>query len=151
MTGITTPDIATLKTQAKRLRSGLGESGHDISHGAALELVARQHGFRDWNTAHARADTPDGASPGRGVSALTIGSAVSGRYLGHAFTGRLVALQALSASGRFRATIQFDQPVDVVAFESFSSFRRRVTAVVDGAGRTREKTSDGRPHLELSL
>ncbi|MEX6505559.1 glyoxalase superfamily protein [Jiella sp. M17.18] len=147
----TTPDIATLKSQAKRLRSGLGESGHDITHGAALELVARQHGFRDWNTAHALAEKTAQPMQGRDVSSLTIGSAVSGRYLGHTFSGRLVALQALSGSGRYRATIQFDQPVDVVAFESFSSFRRRITAVVDAAGRTRERTSDGRPHLELSL
>ena len=70
---------------------------------------------------------------------------------GHDFTGELVALHALSKSGRYRASIQFDTPVDVVAFDSFSAFRRRVTVTVDATGATTEKTSDGRPHLQLAL
>jgi len=60
-------------------------------------------------------------------------------------------LHALSKSGRYRASIQFDTPVDVVAFDSFSAFRRRVTVTVDATGATAEKTSDGRPHLQLAL
>ncbi len=38
------------KDQAKRLRTALAEQGVELSHSAALELVARQHGARDWNT-----------------------------------------------------------------------------------------------------
>ncbi len=45
--------------------------------------------------------------------------------------------------------MKFDEPVDVVTFESFSAFRQRVTATVDETGRTIEKTSNGRPQLEL--
>ncbi|MCU9949761.1 VOC family protein [Pseudomonas sp. PDM13] len=41
------------KLMAKRLRAQLAASNHDISHSAALELVAQQLGYRDWNTASA--------------------------------------------------------------------------------------------------
>ncbi|MEF2553912.1 glyoxalase superfamily protein [Aurantimonas sp. A2-1-M11] len=133
------------KAQARRLRAGLADGGHELTHSASLELVARQHGFRDWNTLSAQ------AARSRSVAELTIGSPVAGRYLGHDFTGELIALHALSRSGRYRATIHFDAPVDVVAFDSFSAFRRRVTVTIDGAGATAEKTSDGRPHMQLAL
>ena len=42
-----------------------------------------------------------------------------------------------------------DDPVDVVTFESFSAFRQRVHCNVDTSGRTLEKTSNGRPQVEL--
>jgi hypothetical protein len=144
MTGMTST-IPAFKAQARRLRTGLADGGHTLSHGAALELVARQHGYRDWNTLSALAERDPT------VADLTIGAAVSGRYLGQDFTGRLVGLQVLPKGGRYRATIQFDAPVDVVAFESFSAFRHRVTVVVDSGGATKEKTSNGRPHLELAF
>lgn len=38
------------KQHAARLRQGLGVLGVDISHSQALELVAQQQGYRDWNT-----------------------------------------------------------------------------------------------------
>lgn len=44
------------KPMAKALRSALEARGVDISHGEALELVARQLGFADWNTLSARLD-----------------------------------------------------------------------------------------------
>jgi hypothetical protein len=37
----------------------------------------------------------------------------------------------------------------VSTFDSFSVFRQRVSCTVDETGRTVEKTSNGRPHLEL--
>ena len=51
--------------------------------------------------------------------------------------------------GLSRMTLNFDEPVDVVTFDSFSAFRQRVNCTVDETGRTAAKTSDGRPHLEL--
>ena len=51
--------------------------------------------------------------------------------------------------GRFRVTLQFDQPVDAVAFASVSAFRKRVSCVVDRTGASAEKTGDGRPQLHL--
>ncbi|GLK88050.1 glyoxalase superfamily protein [Pseudomonas turukhanskensis] len=45
--------ITQAKTMAKLLRTALAAQQHDISHSAALELVAQQLGFKDWNTASA--------------------------------------------------------------------------------------------------
>ena len=47
--------LEELKEQAKRLRRKLRDTGVQLSHGQALELVAHQHGVRDWNTLHAMA------------------------------------------------------------------------------------------------
>jgi lactoylglutathione lyase len=38
------------KNMARRLRQDLAESGVAVSHSQALEMVAHQHGARDWNT-----------------------------------------------------------------------------------------------------
>src|SRR5690606_31658729 len=46
--------IDNAKAQAKALRAALQAQGTAISHAQALELIARQHGARDWNTLHAR-------------------------------------------------------------------------------------------------
>lgn len=43
-----------LKTAARRLRAALAEDGVSVSHGRALDLVARQLGMRDWNICSAR-------------------------------------------------------------------------------------------------
>ncbi|WP_136475623.1 glyoxalase superfamily protein [Pseudomonas sp. DG56-2] len=45
--------IEKAKRMAKRLRSALQASDHEVSHANALELVARQLGYKDWNTAAA--------------------------------------------------------------------------------------------------
>lgn len=52
---MTTAIIATeqAKQMAKTLRASLAAQGHDLSHSAALELVAQQLGHHDWNTASA--------------------------------------------------------------------------------------------------
>lgn len=47
------------KTMARRLRAELAATGTEIGHSRALELVARLHGHRDWNTMAALA--PPGA------------------------------------------------------------------------------------------
>ena len=51
---------------AKRLRASLADRGVEVTHSEALELVAHQHGARDWNTL-AAADrstrTPSGFGP----------------------------------------------------------------------------------------
>ena len=146
----TMPVLATvegLKAQARRLRDDLSAEGHLVGHSRSLELVAHQHGYRDWNTLHAAARTA--ASPS--VADLRLGAAVSGRYLGQSFTGKLIALKSLAGGERFGTTIRFDAPVDVVAFESFSAFRRQVSVTVDAGGRTAQKTSNGERHLTLAL
>lgn len=48
--------ITQAKHMAKRLRAQFAARNLDISHSAALELVADQLGFKDWNTASAALD-----------------------------------------------------------------------------------------------
>ncbi|HZZ52540.1 MAG TPA: glyoxalase superfamily protein [Pseudonocardia sp.] len=55
------------KTAARSLRSGLARNNIEISHSAALELVAHQLGFHDWNTASARLDRSHGDAVGVGA------------------------------------------------------------------------------------
>jgi len=59
--------------------------------------------------------------------------------------------QVASRSGTegVQLTLQFDTPVDVVQFDSFSSFRSRVHGFVGPDGRSPRKTSDGVPHLVI--
>ncbi len=44
------------KQMARRLRTDLSELGVAVSHSQALEMVAHQHGVRDWNTLAASID-----------------------------------------------------------------------------------------------
>ncbi|MEP3278708.1 MAG: glyoxalase superfamily protein [Stappiaceae bacterium] len=137
------PSIDSLKSQAKRLRAELTATGTEIGHGRSLELLAHQHGYKDWNTLHAAVGNRPPTCP------VELGQTVSGQYLGQAFTGEVIAVQTLSAPGLFRVTFDFDEPVDVVTFDSFSAFRKRVSCFIDSDGVTKEKTSDGRPQLKL--
>ncbi len=144
------PDAASLKQQAKRLRSHLAAQGRDISHSAALETLAHQHGYRDWNTlSAAAAEVERGRNERADMSAqFQVGGWVRGAYLGQPFTGEILGVQALS-NGQYRLTLHFDDPVDVVEFDSFSAFRQRVTAIVRPDGVSPKKRSDGTPHLSL--
>lgn len=47
------PTIENAKRMAKSLRTSLGARNHEISHSVALEIVAQQLGYKDWNTASA--------------------------------------------------------------------------------------------------
>ena len=138
------PALDALKDQARRLRKRFADDGQAIGHARALELIAAQYGFRDWNTLHAAVGNRPPFNP------WMLGARVRGHYLGQPFDAEVRGVQALSAEpGRYRLTLHFDEPVDVVTFESFSAFRQRVSCTVDETGRSRERTSDGRPHLEL--
>ncbi|MES5099347.1 glyoxalase superfamily protein [Agrobacterium sp. BA1120] len=138
------PSLDSLKDQAKRLRASLSQEGQTISHSRALELVAVQFGYRDWNTLHAAVGNRPPFNP------YMLGSRVSGFYLGQPFTGSVLGVQSLGGDPeRYRLTLHFDDPVDVVTFDSFSAFRQRVHCNVDTTGRTAQKTSNGRPQVEL--
>ncbi|MCB1361348.1 MAG: hypothetical protein KDJ96_09845 [Rhodobacteraceae bacterium] len=134
--------LSQAKAQAKALRAALAAQGTRVSHAQALEIVAHQNGARDWNTLHARLAR---AEP----TPLQVNDRVSGHYLGQAFTARVVAV---SKAGRnLRVTLRLDAPVDTVRFDSFSNMRQQVSAVVGPDGRSTRKTSDGTPHLVITL
>jgi hypothetical protein len=137
------PSATSFKAEARALREERAKAGEPIGHGAALEQVARRHGYRDWNTAHA-------AVPERAVSPFQVGQRVRGAYLRQPFTGLLIGVQLLADMQHFRVTVKFDQPVDVVTSELFSGFRQRVVATVDLRGISPARTSDGEPHMRLS-
>ncbi|MEO1322397.1 MAG: glyoxalase superfamily protein [Pseudomonadota bacterium] len=131
------------RVQAKaRARQIKAESPTQMSLAAALEQVAQDMGFRDWNTASARLSNAPEAS-------WQVGERVSGHYLKQAFTGRIHAVRELQGGAGYRLTLHFDEPVDVVEWESFSALRQRVSVSVSPEGVTWTKTGDGVPHLSL--
>ena len=138
------PTIDELKLQAKRLRQAMTERGAAVTHGAALELVAQQHGARDWNTLSARAHRDQPKPP-----FFAVGERVRGRYLGQSFEGRVLSLATLPGGDAYKISIHFNEPVDVVTFDSFSAYRSRITAQIDANGVSPRKTSNGQPHLVL--
>lgn len=123
----------TYKDQAKRLRAALAEDGFAVSHSKALELVARQHGTRDWNTLAAA------PAPTQGVP-FHVGDRVEGTFNGQPAQGRVFGMEQTIKPDLWRATIAFDPPVDVVTSKLFSSERRRVTMVIGADGRSRRLT-----------
>lgn len=137
-----TPSATSLKAEARLLREERARAGTPLAHGAALEEIARRHGYRDWNTAHA-------ALPEQVASPVQVGQRVEGAYLGNAFAGMVIGVQLLSDMQHYQVTVKFDQPVDVVKSKLFSAFRQRVTATVDLRGISPARTSDGEPHMRL--
>ncbi|MGB8621388.1 MAG: glyoxalase superfamily protein [Paracoccaceae bacterium] len=137
------PTIAEAKAQARRLRERLNAEGSEISHGKSLELVAHQHGFRDWNTFHA-------AIGNRPPAGFTPGGRVRGHYLSQPFEATVLSVE-MPRPGWFRLELDLDTPVDVVTFDSFSNFRKRIRGTVGPSGVSRERTADGRPHLEIEI
>lgn len=107
------PTLVEAKAQARRLREGLAAEGRQISHSRSLELVASQHGYRDWNTFHAALGNrpPDGFVPG---------GRVTGHYLSQPFAATVLSVE-MPRSGWFRLVLDLDEAVDVVTFDSFSN------------------------------
>ena len=137
--------LATMdyKAQARRLREALAADGITVSHGRALEIVARQNGARDWNTLSARGDGdgPDRSAHDLRVAApFRVGSAVEGTFNDKPARGRIHAVEETIKPDLWRVTVAFDPPVDVVTSRLFSSERRRVTMVVGADGRSRRLT-----------
>ena len=75
---------------------------------------------------------------------------MQGCYLSQPFEATVVAVESLRP-GWFRLTLDLDEAVDVVTFDGFSNFRKRIRGVIGPAGTTRERTSDGVPHLTLDI
>lgn len=139
----TVSSIAAAKAAARELRARLAAEGRAIGHGRALELIAHQEGYRDWNACRAALEAAD-APP------WTPGARVRGRYLSQPFAATVVSATRVSP-GWYRLVLDLDAAVDVVTFDSFSSYRKRIQGTVGPAGTSRARTSDGRPQLVLDL
>lgn len=137
-----TPSIQTLKAEAKAMRAERTRAGTPLSHGQALEAVARQHGYRDWNTASA-------SLPERVAVPLQVGQRVAGTYLSKPFTGLVIGMQLLADMRHHEVTVKFDRPVNVSKFDSMVIPRQRVRAIVGMDGVSPARTSDGEPHLRV--
>ncbi len=115
-----------LKLQARRMRDYLAEKNITISHSNALEVLAKQHGFKDWNVLTA----PLQQSPEREIWP-GLDDEIKGTYLGHAFRGKILKVQTAGTANTRRYTIQFDEAIDVVASKHFTNFRQRINCCLD--------------------
>ncbi|MBQ0770890.1 glyoxalase superfamily protein [Parasphingorhabdus sp.] len=140
-----TLSLKELKQQARRLRAETATDSAPISHSKSLEMIAHQRGFKDWNTLHAS------ASNRPAFEKLSLGDTVSGRYLGQAFQGEVAAIRTIRLGQLYHVSIQLERAIDVVTFDSFSNFRRRLSCTVDHSGVSPARTSNGEPHMILEL
>jgi len=125
------------KTHARRLRDALAGEGIDISHGKALELVARQNGARDWNTLSAQA-VP--AAGGREDAPFQVGARLKATVHGVPASARLIGVEETIKPDLWRVTLAFDTPVDLSTSKLFKAERRRITTIVGADGRSRRLT-----------
>ncbi|PXA98737.1 hypothetical protein DMC47_07135 [Nostoc sp. 3335mG] len=132
----------TLKAEAKALREERARTGQPLTHGAALEAVARNHGYRDWNTARA-------ALPDRVAVPFQVGMRVKGYYLEQPFHGTLIGVQLMSNMQHHTVTVLFDEPVNVTPHFMFAANRQRVTATVDVHGVSPALRGNGAPQMRL--
>ena len=73
---------------------------------------------------------------------------MSGEYLSQRFSATVLSAEQ-QRPGWFRLVLDLDEAVDVVRFDSFSNLRKQIRIVVGPDGRSKERTSDGTPHLVL--
>lgn len=137
-----TPSAQTLKAEAKALRQQHASRGESLSHAAALEQVARSHGYRDWNTARA-------ALPERVAVPFQVGQRVKGFYLDQPFTGLLIGVQLLGSMQHYTVTVNFDAPVNVTPTFMFAAYRLRVVSTVDIHGISSAMRGNGHPQMIL--
>lgn len=128
------------KTHARRLRDVLAAEGIAVSHGKALDIVARQNGARDWNTLSARptgAQQPAPAAPG---APFSLGDSVEGDFNGSPAHGRVIGIAETIKPDLWRVTVKFTPPVDASTSAHFRAERHRVEMVVGVDGRSRRLT-----------
>lgn len=116
-------NIENYKSQAKRLREYLGSQDIKLGHSASLEAIAKQHGYRDWNTLS--------ASEKNRIKWPAAGERVMGTYLGHSFRGTILKSEIISNSDNRRYTLMMDEAIDVVKSELFSNFRQRISSTLN--------------------
>jgi len=137
------PTVEQLKIQARALQKNLAPE-QVLSYAQSLEITAHRYGFKNWNVIAAKA--PNSFD----VKTITIGCVVAGQYLGQTFTGTVKTITTYGTQGHFKISLVLTEPLDVVKFDSFSSFRHRINGTVDARAISPQRTSDGTPHLILS-
>lgn len=148
--GHTTIDF---KHQARRLRQALSEEGITISHGKALDLVARQSGTRDWNTLAATGGkveaTPVAAQDD--TAPYRVGQRISGMFHTTPFDARIIGVEETIKPDLWRITLQFDPVIDVAVSPNMSMRRRRFTIVVGSDGKSRRLTGSESGGVALNV
>ena len=118
--------IEDIKKQAARLKEHFASQNTPISHSNALEALAKQHGYKDWNVLSAKLkhgkNTPNWP---------TLDDKISGTYLGHPFTGTVLKTNVSNLPHVRRYKIHFDDPIDVVTSELFSNYRQRINCFLN--------------------
>jgi hypothetical protein len=100
------------KSHAKRLRDALAAEGIAVSHGKALDLVARQQGARDWNTLSAEAKGAQLPAKHPGATApFSVGDAVEGTFKNRPAQGRVIGLAETIKPDMWRVTVNFAHSV----------------------------------------
>ena len=127
------------KTHAKRLRDALAAEGVSLSHGKALDIVARQNGARDWNTLSASANDKT-APEAPSAPPFAVGDHVEGAFNGSPASGRIIGLAETIKPDLWRVTVKFSPAVDASTSENFRAERTRVEMVVGADGRSRRLT-----------
>ena len=120
------------KAQARHLRDQLGADGVALTHGRALELVAKMHGHRDWNTLSAVSQTVKVETP-----EFQLGQAVDALVHGKPGKGRIIGLEETINPDVLRLTVQFNPAVDMSTSAHFSANRTRVTMEFGRDGRSK--------------
>ena len=131
--------IEDMKAEARAMRA----EDAALTHSAALETVAKRHGYRDWNAA---AGT---AQPGQKPLRFRRGQAVAGEYLGRPFTGRIIDVEPREDPGWVRVGVDLDAPLRVSDIEGLNATRKRLRGNLGPNGETAERISTGAPQLKL--
>lgn len=137
------PSVTQAKDQAKRLRAKMLKGDKKIGHAQSLELIAHEHGFRDWNCMRVAI----GNGPSKGWA---VGDRVTGAYLSQPFSALVISVSNIKPEW-FKLVLQLERAVDVVTSNSFSNYRQRIRGVVGPKGYSVERTSNGEPHLQIDL
>mgnify|MGYP005992917937 FL=1 len=82
---------------------------------------------------------------------MQLGQHIRGLYLGKPFAGKVIRVSDIGHGARTQLTVRFDAPVNISKFDSMVIERRQVSATVDRTGKTAERTSQGTPHMEITL
>jgi len=131
------------KARARSIRAELQSENIHVNHSTALERVAKEQGYDNWNTLSAclsiQPEVP-----------VQVGDRVAGAYLKQPFVGTIYAVRSCNKGRTFKVSIEFDEPVDVVQFESFTNLRKRINAEISQGRTSYAKTGDGVPHLVIA-